>query len=115
MDTANVLQLCGFSMMSQIEAVNVVMLPDGRMDTQNAAHYAGLSVKTMAMKRCDGTGPKFVKLGRVFYFRADLDAWLQRGRVVSTAQASQASRDAERIQEHQTGQRPGGARTGARP
>jgi hypothetical protein len=28
-----------------------------------------------------------VKLGRIFYFREDLDAWLRRGRVVSTAQA----------------------------
>jgi hypothetical protein len=50
---------------------------------------AALSVKTLAMKRCNGTGPKFVKLGRIFYFREDLDAWLQRGRVVSTAQAQQ--------------------------
>lgn len=90
MDTGDVLKQRGFSMMSQIEAVNVVMLPDGRMNTQNAANYTGLSVKTMAMKRCDGTGPKFVKLGRVFYFRADLDAWLQRARMVSTAQANQA-------------------------
>jgi hypothetical protein len=25
-----------------------------------------------------GTGPNFIKSGRVFYFRADLDDWLQR-------------------------------------
>ena len=62
---------------------------DGRMDPKNASTYCGLSVKTLAMKRCNGTGPKFVKLGRIFYFREDLDAWLQRGRVVSTAQAQQ--------------------------
>lgn len=78
--------------MSQIKYVNVVVLPDGRMDTQNAANYAGLSVKTLAMKRCNGTGPKFVKRGRIFYFREDLDAWLQRGRVVSTTQAQQLVR-----------------------
>ena len=43
------------------------------------------------MKRCNGTGPKFVKLGRIFYFREDLDAWLQRCRVVSTAQVQQSA------------------------
>jgi len=29
------------------------------MDTKNAALYLGLSIKTLAMKRCDGTGPPF--------------------------------------------------------
>ena len=72
-----------------VQTVDVVMLPDGRMDPKNASIYSGLSVKTLAMKRCNGTGPKFVKLGRIFYFREDLDAWLQRGRMASTAQAQQ--------------------------
>ena len=36
----------------------VSTLPDGRMDVKNAALYLGLSHKTLAMKRCDGTGPK---------------------------------------------------------
>jgi hypothetical protein len=67
----------------------VTILPDGRMDTRNTAIYTGFAEKTLAMMRCNGTGPKFVKLGRVFYFQEDLDAWLQRGRVVSTAQAQQ--------------------------
>jgi len=44
----------------------VAVLPDGRMDTKNAARYAGLAVKTLAMMRCEGTGPRFVKRGRVF-------------------------------------------------
>lgn len=73
-------------MSAHIDTFNVVLLPDGRMDVKNAATYCGLSVKTLAMKRCDGTGPKFVKLGRVFYFRDDLDQWLTSGRVSSTAQ-----------------------------
>jgi len=38
------------------------------------------------MKRCDGSGPKFVKLGRIFYFRADLDKRLRSLRVTSTAE-----------------------------
>ena len=68
----------------------VTVYPDGRMDTRNASSYTGFAEKTLAMMRCNGTGPKFVKLGRIFYFREDLDTWLQRGRVASTAQAQQS-------------------------
>ena len=74
-------------MVTTIQMADVVVLPDGRMDPKNASNYCGFSVKTLAMKRCDGTGPAFVKLGRIFYFKEDLDSWLQRGRAVSTAQA----------------------------
>lgn len=69
-----------------LSGVAVLVLPDGRMDAKNAARYCGLSVKTMAMKRCDGSGPRFVKHGRVFYFRSDLDSWLREGLAGSTAQ-----------------------------
>ena len=79
------------NMIGTVQTANVVVLPDGRMDPKNASTYCGLSVKTLAMKRCNGTGPKFVKLGRIFYFREDLDAWLQRNRVVCTAQAHQSA------------------------
>ena len=65
----------------------VVILPDGRMDAKNAAAYLGLSVKTLAMQRCAGTGPTFVKRGRIFYFQQDMDEWLRNGRVVITQQA----------------------------
>lgn len=51
-------------------------LADGRMDAKSAALYLGLSVKTLAIWRCNGGGPPYVKAGRIFYFRADLDAWL---------------------------------------
>ena len=67
----------------------MVMLEDGRMSTRAAAEYLGVSVKTLAMKRCAGTGPPFVKMGRVFYYRADLDQWLMSRRVSSTAEARQ--------------------------
>lgn len=78
-------------MAATVQTVQVIVLPDGRMDPKNASTYVGLSEKTLAMKRCNGTGPKFVKRGRIFYYREDLDAWLQRGRVISTAQAQQAA------------------------
>jgi hypothetical protein len=45
----------------------------------------------MAMKRCTGTGPKYVKRGRIFYHRADLDAWLSAERFGSTAQQKLAA------------------------
>lgn len=77
-------------MNANLLSVNVSVLPDGRMDAKNAAIYCGLSAKTLAMKRCDGTGPKFVKPGRVFYFREDLDNWLRSSHASSTAQARQA-------------------------
>lgn len=70
----------------QVKEKEVIMFPDGRLDVKNAATYIGLSEKTLAMMRCEGSGPKFIKLGRIFYFREDLDAWIRSGRVSSTAQ-----------------------------
>lgn len=70
------------------EYVKCVLYPDGRMDTKNAASYLGLAVKTLAMMRCAGTGPEWIKRGKVFYFKEDVDAWLQEGRKNSTHQIS---------------------------
>lgn len=73
-----------------ITFIEVVCYPDGRMDTPNASKYAGLEEKTMAMQRCLGTGPRFIKRGRIFYFKEDLDEWMcANGRHTSTAQARQ--------------------------
>ncbi|MDR3415268.1 MAG: helix-turn-helix domain-containing protein [Nevskia sp.] len=69
------------------KTVEVRMFPDGRMTAKSASAYVGLSEKTLAMMRCSGVGPAFVKRGKVFYFKADLDAWLNQGRATSTAQA----------------------------
>lgn len=71
-----------------IELLKVIMFPDGRLDTTNAAIYLDLSDKTLAMMRCNGTGPIFLKRGRIFYYKEDLDSWLNaHGRFSSTAQA----------------------------
>jgi hypothetical protein len=71
-----------------IRQVEILVFPDGRLDTKNTAAYLGLSEKTLAMMQCQGTGPRFIKRGRVFYYQEDLDAWLaQAARVTSTAQA----------------------------
>ena len=67
--------------------IEVVIFPDGRMDSTNAAEYLGLSQKTLAMMRCLGTGPKYIKRGRIFYFKDDLDGWInQAEKRSSTAQ-----------------------------
>jgi hypothetical protein len=73
---------------ADLERVKIVVFPDGRLDTENAALYLGLSPKTLAMMRTAGSGPKFVKRGRVFYYLEDLQAWVsEQPRVRSTSQA----------------------------
>ncbi len=67
--------------------IQVSIYPDGRLNTENAAIYLGLSEKTLAMMRCQGTGPQFIKRGKIFYFREDLDDWVSEGgRVKSTSE-----------------------------
>jgi len=74
--------------MATVIEVEIFVLPDGRMDTRSTAGYTGLKEKTLAMMRCKGTGPRFIKRGKVFYYKEDVDAWLgQAKRVTSTAQA----------------------------
>lgn len=72
--------------------VPVEILPDGRMTAAHAARYVGCSPKTLAHRRCDGTGPRFIRRGRIYYFKEDLDDWLGlHGRHSSTAQARSRS------------------------
>ena len=69
---------------ARVITVSVKMYPDGRMNTKNAALYLGLEEKTLAMKRSDGTGPSFIKRGRIFYFKEDLDAWINGAKKASS-------------------------------
>jgi hypothetical protein len=64
--------------------------PDGRLNAENAAKYLGYSCKTLAMWRCDGKGPVFIKGGgKVFYFKKDLDEWIMSGgKMSSTSQCT---------------------------
>ncbi len=59
----------------------ITMLSDGRMDTKNAALYLGLKVTTLTQMRYKKRGPAYTKRGRVYYYKADLDKWLEEGRV----------------------------------
>ncbi len=61
-----------------VEQVRVRVLPDGRMDSTNAAKYLDRAPKTLAMWRMQGVGPEWAKCGgRVFYYKDRLDAFIQ--------------------------------------
>lgn len=79
----------------QSQSIELSTFPDGRLDPKNASLYLGVSEKTLAMWRCKGLGPTYVQPSRrVYYFKEDLDAWMNKhGKVVSTAQ-SRFKRDA---------------------
>ena len=55
------------------------------LPTREAAHYLGLSARTLNRYRVSGDGPVFHRFGgRVRYRRDDLDAWAAARRRVST-------------------------------
>lgn len=72
-----------------VDTSNVQTYPDGRMNTASISKYMGYALKTLAMMRSKGTGPKFVKRGKIFYFREDVDVWMISAKVSSTAQNGQ--------------------------
>lgn len=48
-----------------------------RWDEKKAAPYLGVSVKWLQQARCQGRGPKYIKIGKcVRYNVADLDAYI---------------------------------------
>ena len=61
-------------------------IPPRYLRTQEAARFLGLSERTLEKHRTYGTGPIYRKLGgRVVYSVDDLQAWADRGLVVSTS------------------------------
>ena len=56
------------------------------LNTARAARYCGLSKSAFDRYRLQGKGPPFIQLEnkRVFYDRADLDAWLNNNRTDPT-------------------------------
>jgi len=57
--------------------------PDGRLDAENAAKYLGISKMTLAVYRSKKTGPSYIKIGKIFYLKRDLDEWLTKNRIVT--------------------------------
>ncbi len=65
---------------------NLSTLPPRFLRTKEAAHFLGLSARTLEKHRTYGTGPSYRKLGgRVVYAVDDLQAWTERGAVTSTS------------------------------
>ncbi len=63
---------------AEIEPVRVRVLPNGDMDSNNAAKYVNRAPKTLAMWRMQGIGPEWTKNGgRVFYNKEALDAFIR--------------------------------------
>ncbi len=59
-----------------------------------AAQALSLSVRSMERMRCEGTGPKFVRLsrGRIAYREEDLREWVAQRVVSSTSQPLKETR-----------------------
>ena len=50
---------------------------DELLTTKEAARYLRVSPRTLERYRVTGQGPRYLKIGRlVFYRKSDLDAWL---------------------------------------
>jgi predicted DNA-binding transcriptional regulator AlpA len=62
---------------------------DQLLTPNQASAYIGLAVATLQRQRTEGTGPRFIKLGkrRVAYRTADLQAWIEGRVAASTADA----------------------------
>lgn len=63
------------------------------LSPQQVAEIYGFSVQTLANWRWQGTGPAYIKAhrgpgGRVYYRRADIEAWLQAHTVTSRGGAA---------------------------
>ena len=62
----------------EVDVVRVRVLPNGNMDSNNAAKYVNRAPKTLAMWRMQGIGPDWTKCGgRVFYNKEALDAFMR--------------------------------------
>jgi predicted DNA-binding transcriptional regulator AlpA len=62
-----------------------------RLKGPDAARYLGLSISLLEKMRLQGRGPRYLKLGgRVFYRRADLDAYLDAAVVETTDSRARA-------------------------
>ncbi len=63
---------------AEIEPVRVRILPNNKLDSNNAAKYVNRAPKTLAMWRMQGIGPEWTKCGgRVFYNKEALDAFMR--------------------------------------
>lgn len=68
--------------MSDINQIQVTVLPGGRVDRRAAAAYLGRKPATLAAWASQGVGPRLLKSrGRVFYELSELDRFMREGDV----------------------------------
>lgn len=71
--------------------------PHRFLRTNEAAHWLGLSGRTLEKHRTYGTGPAYKKIGgRVVYALTDLQAWADRGSRTSTTERTEEQVSAAR-------------------
>ena len=70
-----------------------------KLTTREAAAYVGIKKSTLQKYRTEGTGPRFIKLGKVVsYDQIDCDRWIEEHKFSSVAEAANPS--ARRRQRH---------------
>jgi predicted DNA-binding transcriptional regulator AlpA len=63
-------------------------------DAQYVAYLLGIESQTLATWRCSGSGPPFVKIGRLVRYKdEDLQKWLESRSFNNTAEARAAAKD----------------------
>lgn len=61
-------------------------MAEGKLTTEEAALFVGLSPRTLEKRRGKGGGPKFLKLGHLVRYRvSDLEEWIARSVRISTS------------------------------
>ena len=71
--------------------------PDALLNQTACSAFVGLADRTLERMRLDGTGPKFVRLGRrVLYRRRDVLAWVAANTHTSTSAETVAAQRAGR-------------------
>jgi len=66
-------------------------IQDEYLTTPQYAKLTHQSIRTCERQRMDGTGPKFIRLGRkILYLRKDVDTWLESRKFENTAEAKAA-------------------------
>jgi excisionase family DNA binding protein len=61
---------------------------DSLLNQKQAAHVLGVSVRTLERHRVSGTGPRWVRLGRLVRYRqSDLDGWVESNLRTSTSES----------------------------
>jgi hypothetical protein len=78
--------------LAEAEIPNEQAKPQRKLNTEDAAAYAGLARSTLEKLRVFGGGPNYIKIGRrVVYDVPDLERWLMAHRRQSTSDVAHSA------------------------